>query len=155
MSIDVSGKLARLQAVEAMRKARKELKDRRMDRKRKYSLKTVTHKLAGIRPFKMSEAEVDQLRVNANAFREDKSKLAIFIETEAIVMLQVDAKLGSEPWRLKGNAGSMISAQSRARFIEQAGRLLADIRGNLPKKPDLLEGVLDGVVDETPLRARE
>ena len=98
----------------------------------------------GARPFKISKAELVDILMRAEAFVDNPELLARFIKVQAGVILQVDALLGTEAWRMRGTAGMAISAQSRARFLEQSGRLLADIQASSGRKdePLLLEGVI-------------
>jgi hypothetical protein len=92
-----------------------------------------------------SRKEVDQLHRQASKYIDDKGGLIRLegnVQHTALVIMLLDGMLGTEPWRTSNAA---VSAMARVRFMENAPRLLDDLRKarGASKMPDLLEGVID------------
>ena len=66
------------------------------------------------------------------------------VQHTALVILLIDGVLGTEPWRASGGPhGGIIAANARLRYLENAQRILDDLRRRGGSEPKLLEGVFD------------
>lgn|SRR5574341_25463 len=92
----------------------------------------------------VSPREVAFLRARAQQFQAAGGLPALEAEVQhtALVILLIDGLLGTEPWRVPGHLGGTISASARFRYLENATRLLEDLRRSRGDRP-LLEGVFD------------
>lgn len=96
----------------------------------------------------LSKREVRLLREQAKRFMTGTGGLAALeaeVQHTALTILLIDGVLGTEPWRASaGPHGGIVAANARVRYLENAARLLADIRrGKDEATPKLLEGVID------------
>mgnify|MGYP001574769875 CR=1 FL=1 len=93
--------------------------------------------------------EVAVLRAKATAFllgEEGLRNLETEILHTALVIQLVDGLLGTEPWRTAGGRhGGMLAASARLRYLENAARLLDDLRRRRrdASGPRLLDGVME------------
>lgn len=103
----------------------------------------------------VSRREVKALRAEAVTQLADAAGLTgleVEIQRNALVMLKLDGLMGTEPWRAAGSAhGALVSANARLRYVENAVRLLEDLRRSRgidasSSGTKLLEGVIDAVV---------
>lgn len=103
----------------------------------------------------MSKKEVARLRAEAASQLEggDAGLAALEVEVQRniLVILKIDGVLGTEPWRSQGGPhAGLIAANARLRYVENAIRVLEDMRrrGGQQSDPNkrLLEGVIDGEV---------
>lgn len=101
----------------------------------------------------VSKKEVAALRARAEAFLDGEAgmnALQAEVQRTALVILLIDGVLGTEPWRASGGPhGGIIAANARLRYLENASRLLMDIRqrnGSGDSSTKLLEGVIDAEV---------
>lgn len=96
----------------------------------------------------VTRKEVKVLRAMANQYLAGAAGLTS-LETEvkrtAIVILLIDGVLGTEPWRASaGPHGGIIAANARLRYLENAIRILDDMRQSQgTRATPLLEGVID------------
>ena len=97
----------------------------------------------------VSRREVKELRQRAAAYLDGEGglrQLEAAVQHTALVILLIDGVLGTEPWRAAGGAhGGLIAANARLRYLENAARLLDDLRRSREGSagPPLLEGVID------------
>lgn len=102
----------------------------------------------------LTRKEVAMLRERAAKFLDGKDGLSAFAKEAhhtALVILLIDGVLGTEPWRAAGSGmhGGIISANARLRYLENAARLLEDLRRAMGgDEPKLLEGVIDAELVE-------
>ena len=87
----------------------------------------------------VSRKEVAGLKVKAAKFLDGKDGLQVFIgevQLTALTILLIDGLLGTEPWRAAGNGphGGIISANARVRYLENATRLLEDLKKKAVEK---------------------
>lgn len=99
----------------------------------------------------LSRKEVAQLRSLATAFLDGEAgmkKLEAQVQHTALVILLIDGVLGTEPWRAAtGPHGGLIAANARVRYLENATRILDDLRRRSGHDtPKLLEGVIDAEI---------
>lgn len=101
----------------------------------------------------LSRKEVAILRERALRYLNDEdglTKLEAAVQHTALVILLEDGVLGTEPWRTPGPNGGFVSANARLRYLENAARLLDDLRrrsGKPEPEPRLLEGVITDAVE--------
>ncbi len=102
----------------------------------------------------IGKREVLALREKAKRFLGGAGGLAALeaeVQHTALVILLIDGVLGTEPWRAQGGAHSgLMSANARFRYLENAARILADIRravGSQDEQAQLTEGVFDAAPD--------
>jgi hypothetical protein len=98
----------------------------------------------------VSRREVASLRAKATRFLNGEAglrDLEASVQHTALVILLIDGVLGTEPWRAAyGAHGGLIAANARLRYLENAARLLEDLRrsrGQTSPNDKLLEGVID------------
>ena len=98
----------------------------------------------------LSRKEVKVLREKAARYLADLangrglSTLEDDVQHTALVILLIDGVMGTEPWRASGGPhGGIIAANARLRYLENATRILADLRQSRSAGPKLLEGVID------------
>jgi hypothetical protein len=103
----------------------------------------------------LTRAEVKQLRALADTYlagADGLQRLEGKVQHTALVILLIDGVLGTEPWRAAGGPhGGIVAANARVRYLENAARLLADLRAARggESRPQLLDGVIDAeVVDD-------
>lgn len=101
----------------------------------------------------LTRKEVAELRRRALLYLDGEAgveALQLEVQRQAIVILLIDGVLGTEPWRASGGPhGGIIAANARLRYLENAGRLLEDLRrsrGDKAPNDRLLEGVIDAEV---------
>lgn len=97
--------------------------------------------------------EVMTLRAKAAKFLSGEGGLQAMeaeVQHTAVVIMLLDGVLGTEPWRAaNGPHGGIIAANARLRYLENAARILDDIRrsrGGESGGPKLLDGVIDAEV---------
>lgn len=96
----------------------------------------------------VGKREVLALRSKARGFLSGPAGLAALeaeVQHTALVILLIDGVLGTEPWRGMGHGG-VVAANARFRYLENAARILADIRraaGSRDEQQQLTEGVFD------------
>ena len=97
----------------------------------------------------VSKKEVAELRKRASSYLNGEGGMQEFeaaVQHTALVILLIDGVLGTEPWRAAHHAhGGLIAANARLRYLENAARLLDDLRRSRKSGsgPALLEGVID------------
>lgn len=98
----------------------------------------------------LTRKEVKELRTQAARYLDGEGGLRgleAAVQHTALVILLIDGVLGTEPWRASsGPHGGIIAANARLRYLENAARLLDDLRrsrGERPAGDKLLEGVID------------
>lgn len=99
----------------------------------------------------LTRKDVVELRRRAAVFLDGEAglvELEAAVQHTALVILLIDGVMGTEPWRAAGSPhGGLISANARLRYLENAARLLDDLRRSREKTgsggPPLLEGVID------------
>jgi hypothetical protein len=95
----------------------------------------------------LTRKEVKALRAKAAAYLDGEGGLRGLEEAvlhTAVVILLIDGVLGTEPWRAAhGPHGGIIAANARLRYLENATRILDDLRRRQGSEPKLLEGVID------------
>jgi hypothetical protein len=99
-------------------------------------------------PGGVGKREVAELRVKAAKYLDGEGGLRALeaeVQHTALVILMIDGVLGTEPWRAAGGPhGGLIAANARLRYLENAARLLADLRqARGGAEPKLLDGVID------------
>ena len=88
---------------------------------------------------KLREKAASYLRPGASM-----TELEAEVQHTALVILLIDGLLGTEPWRNQGGMGGMVAANARVRYMENAARLLDDLRQHRAGvEPALLAGVID------------
>jgi hypothetical protein len=105
----------------------------------------------------LSRREVAELRAKAARFLSAAGggrELEEHVQHTVLTILLIDGVLGTEPWRASGGPHSgLIAANARVRFLDNAVRILDDLRrsrgGDDPNKK-LLEGVIDAEVVPAP-----
>lgn len=96
----------------------------------------------------MTRKEVAALRAETNrqlgGGDEGIRSLEAEVQRTAIVILKIDGVLGTEPWRVAGGPhAGLIAANARLRYLENAARLLDDLRRSRgTTQGKLLEGVI-------------
>lgn len=69
------------------------------------------------------------------------------VHRNTLVVLKIDGVLGTEPWRAQGGPhAGIIAANARLRYVENAIRILEDLRrrhGQSEPGMKMLEGVID------------
>lgn len=104
----------------------------------------------------LSRKELLALHTKAAEFLQGATGLAAFeaeVKQTAIVICLIDGVLGTQPWRSAGGPhAGLIAANARLRYLENALRILEDMRrsqgGGASEPAKLLEGVLDAEVTE-------
>lgn len=98
----------------------------------------------------VSRKEVAAMRAQAARYLDGEAgmqALEAAVQHTALVILLIDGVLGTEPWRAVGGPhGGLIAANARLRYLENAARLLDDLRrsrGRGDPETKLLEGVID------------
>lgn len=99
----------------------------------------------------ISRREVAELRAMADRImKADPAErlrlLTANVQRTTLVILLMDGLVGTEPWRVARTPhGGLMSANARARYLENAARVLDDIRqmSRGQEGPRLLEGVVD------------
>jgi hypothetical protein len=70
------------------------------------------------------------------------------IQTNTLVMLKINGLLGTQPWRAsEGPHGGAIPANARLRYVEDAIRILEDLRRSRGKGGEPEKRMLEGVID--------
>lgn len=98
----------------------------------------------------LSRKEVVRLRQRADAYMDGAQGLSLLeadVQRTVITILLIDGVMGTEPWRAAGGPhGALVSANARLRYLENAARVLEDMRRGRDAQGSgakLLEGVLD------------
>jgi hypothetical protein len=97
----------------------------------------------------LSRKEVRRLRALAEAYMDGPTGLKLLeadVKRTVITILLIDGLMGTEPWRAAGGPhGPLVSANARLRYLENAARVLEDMRRGQEAGSGvkLLEGVLD------------
>jgi hypothetical protein len=95
----------------------------------------------------LTRKEVAALRRQAGGYLDGEAGLAgleVAVQHTALVILLIDGVLGTEPWRASGPHGGIIAANARLRYLENATRILDDIRRRSgADRPKLLDGVIE------------
>lgn len=144
-------------AMEAEREARRKLREAVKSVIPKRVLKVPKRKAGRAAVGGVSRKEVTALRIRAEGFLDGDAgmdALQTEVQHTALVILLIDGVLGTEPWRTQGGGphGGLIAANARLRYLENAARLLDDLRRSRGRSDEpgnkLLEGVLDAEVVE-------
>lgn len=117
------------------------------------SMRTVPKRGRGRTPAGgVSRREVEAMRERAIRYldgTEGVRELETEVQRQAIVILLIDGVLGTEPWRAsQGPHGGLVAANARIRYLDNAMRILEDMRrrlGQTGEPQKLLEGVIDAV----------
>lgn len=104
----------------------------------------------------VTKKEVMAMRAEAAGFLDGDAgmdALQAKVQHTALVILLIDGVLGTEPWRAQGGAHSgLLAANARLRYLENAARLLDDLRRSRGRSDEpgnkMLEGVLDAELVE-------
>lgn len=105
-------------------------------------------------PGGVGKREVLAMRARAKRFLSGPAGLAELeeeVKMQALTILQIDGVLGTEPWRGHGGHSGIIAANARLRYLENASRILADIRRGVEgqdEQKQLTDGVFDAEVVE-------
>lgn len=98
----------------------------------------------------LSKREVAELRARAVAFLDGEAGLEALqgeVQRTALVILLIDGVLGTEPWRASGGPhGGIIAANARVRYLDNAVRILEDLRRSRAggaTGPKMLEDIID------------
>lgn len=95
----------------------------------------------------LTRQEVKALKAQAREYLDGEGGLRALenaVAHTALVILLIDGVLGTEPWRAAhGPHGGIIAANARLRYLENATRILEDLRRSRGAGPKLLEGVID------------
>lgn len=97
----------------------------------------------------ITKKQVMELRAKARRFLAGAQGLAALeaeVQHTALVILLIDGVLGTEPWRASGSHSGLMSANARFRYLENAARIIQDIRravGAQDEQAQLTAGVFD------------
>lgn len=70
------------------------------------------------------------------------------IQINTLVILKLDGVLGTEPWRAAiGPHGAVLPANARLRYVDNAVRILADMRASRGETSDPQKRLMEGVID--------
>lgn len=99
----------------------------------------------------LSRKEVAELRRRAAAYLDGEAgmeALATEVQRQAVVILLIDGIMGTEPWRAAGGPhAGLIAANARLRYLDNAGRLLDDLRRSRGQSSDPQKRLMEGVID--------
>lgn len=99
----------------------------------------------------VSRKEVALLRGLAEQYMDGevgRKAMEAAAQRTAIVMLLIDGLLGTEPWRAAGGPhGGLIAANARVRYMENAVRILEDMRRSAGAGAGPSDRLLEGVID--------
>lgn len=101
----------------------------------------------------LTRKQVEALRTEAASYLVGEAGLSALeakVKHTALVILLIDGVLGTEPWRAAGGPhAGLIAANARLRYLENAVRILDDMRrsaGQSTPNDRLIEGVIDGEI---------
>lgn len=84
----------------------------------------------------LNRKEIAALKAKASRYLaggDGMSTLESDVQHTALVILLIDGVLGTEPWRASGGPhGGIIAANARLRYLENAQRILDDLRRRYP-----------------------
>lgn len=99
----------------------------------------------------VSKREAAEIVKRATAFLDGEvglEALQVEVQRTAIVILLIDGVLGTEPWRAQGGPhGGIIAANARQRYLENAARLLDDLRRSRGQSSDPQNRLTEGVFE--------
>lgn len=99
----------------------------------------------------VSRKEVAAIRARALSYLDGDAGMEALqteVQRTAIVILLIDGVLGTEPWRAQGGPhGGIIAANARLRYLENAARLLDDLRRSRGQGGEPNAKLLEGVID--------
>lgn len=100
----------------------------------------------------LSRKEVAALRAEAakqlDGGEEGLAALEAEVQRNTLVILKIDGVLGTEPWRAAGGPhAGIIAANARLRYVENAIRILEDLRRSRGRQADPNKRLLEGVID--------
>lgn len=104
----------------------------------------------------VSKKEVKALRIRAQSFLDGDAGMDALqeeVQHTALVILLIDGVLGTEPWRTPsgGPNPGFIAANARLRYLENAARLLDDLRRSRGRSDEPGAALLEGVIDAIPV----
>lgn len=104
----------------------------------------------------ISRKEVKAIRERAAGFLDGDAgmdALQAEVQHTALVILLIDGVLGTEPWRTQhgGPHAGLIAANARLRYLENAARLLDDLRRSRGRSDEPSNKLLEGVIDAEPV----
>lgn len=104
----------------------------------------------------ISRKEVKAIRAEADHFLDGDAgmdALQARVQHTALVILLIDGVLGTEPWRTHGGGphAGLIAANARLRYLENAARLLDDLRRSRGRSDEPDNKLLEGVIDAEPV----